>query len=129
MKQEQLYSLRGPEEPTRATIKVVDPIGYLRHEATHTSLNVYSPISAFHKTMLRLCFGLRYVGPTRKSGKWKRQLLFLATCLVLVALGTVVVLTKEQHPTIALLTVVAMGALCWAWQIYEHKNREKTKKL
>lgn len=55
----------------------------------------------------------------------KRQLLFLATCLALVALGTVAVLTKEQHPTIALLTVVAMGALCWAWQIYEHKNRKK----
>ena len=129
MKQEQLYSLRGPEEPTRATIKVVDPIGYLHHEATHTSLTVYSPISAFHKMMLRLCFGLRYVGPTRKSGKWKRQLLFLATCLVLAALGTVVVLTKEQHPIIALLTVVAMGVLCWAWQIYEHKNRKKIEKL
>ena len=125
MKQEQLYSLRGPEEPTRATIKVVDPIGYLYHEATHMSLNVYSPISAFHKTMLRLCFGLRYVGQTRKPGKWKRQLLFFATCLVLVALGTVVVLTKEQHPTIALLTVVAMGALCWAWQILNTKTEKK----
>lgn len=127
MKQEQLYSLRGPEEPTSATIKVVDPIGYLRHEATHTSWSVYSPISACHKTMLRLCFGLRYVGPTRKSSKWKRQLLFLATCLALVALGTVVVLTKEQHPIVALLTLVPMGAVCWGWQIFE--NKQKTKKL
>ena len=125
MKQEQLYSLRGPEEPTIATIKVVDPIGYLRHEATRTSWSVYSPISACHKTMLRLCFGLRYVGPTRKSGKWKRQLLFFATCLVLAALGTVVVLTKEQHPIIALLTLVPMGAVCWGWQNFEHKNKKK----
>ena len=57
----------------------------------------------------------------------KRQLLFLATCVVLAALGTVVVLTKEQHPIIALLTVVSMGAVCWAWQIFETK--QKTKKL
>lgn len=55
----------------------------------------------------------------------KRQLLFLATCVVLAALGTVVVLTKEQHSIIALLTLVPMGALCWAWQIFEHKNRKK----
>lgn len=57
----------------------------------------------------------------------KRQLLFIATCLALAALGTVVVLTKEQHPIIALLTIVPMGALCWAWQIFE--NKHKTKKL
>lgn len=55
----------------------------------------------------------------------KRRLLFLTTCFVLVALGTVVVLTKEQHPTIALLTIVPMGAVCWAWQIFENKNRKK----
>lgn len=55
----------------------------------------------------------------------KRLLLFFATCLVLVALGTVVVLTKEQHPIIALLTIVLMGAVCWAWQNFETKNRKK----
>lgn len=55
----------------------------------------------------------------------KRKLLFIATCIALVALGTVVVLTKERHPIIALITVVAMGALCWAWQIFETKNRKK----
>ena len=59
----------------------------------------------------------------------KRQLLFIATCLVLAALGTVVVLTKEQHPIIALLTLVPMGAVCWGWQIREDRHKKKTKKL
>lgn len=124
MKQENIpyYHLCQTDFKT-GKIKVIKPIGTLHHDATRMSYHVYSPISAFHKMMLRLCFGLRYVGPTRKSGKWKHQLLFLATCIVLAALGTVVVLTKEQHPIIALLTFVPMGAVCWAWQIYENKNR------
>lgn len=125
MKEEHIPYYHLCQTDITGKIKVIEPIGYLRHEATHTSWSVYSPISACHKTMLRLCFGLRYVGPTRKSGKWKRLLLFFATCLALVALGTVVVLTKEQHPIIALLTLVPMGAVCWGWQNFEHKNRKK----
>lgn len=41
-------------------IKIMKPIGYLRHEPTHTSITVYKPISRFKALMLRWCFGLKY---------------------------------------------------------------------
>ncbi|MDO4931570.1 MAG: hypothetical protein Q4E63_02795 [Prevotellaceae bacterium] len=41
-------------------IKIMKPIGYLRHEPTNTSITVYKPISRFKALMLRWCFGLKY---------------------------------------------------------------------
>lgn len=72
MKENINYTLVVPEEMTSATIKVIEPIGYLHHEATHTNFSVYSPISIFQKTMLRICFGLRYVGRDFMQGERRR---------------------------------------------------------
>jgi len=41
-------------------IKMPMPVGFLRHEPTGQTINVYKPISRFKALMLRWCFGLKY---------------------------------------------------------------------
>lgn len=41
-------------------IQIMQPIGHLEHEPTHTSIPVYKPISRFKAMMLRWCFELKY---------------------------------------------------------------------
>ena len=52
--------LTTSEEPTEARIIVPQSIGYLRHEPTGYSLEVYKTISRFHALMLWWCFVLKY---------------------------------------------------------------------
>ena len=42
--------------------KINEPVGYLHHEPTKTSISVYKEINIFQRWMLNLCFGLRYEG-------------------------------------------------------------------
>jgi hypothetical protein len=48
------------KEETIKTIKVPQPIGWLRHEPTLTYINIYKKINWFHRFMLKICFGLIY---------------------------------------------------------------------
>lgn len=41
-------------------IKIMQPVGYLKHEPTGYAIAVYKPISRFKALMLRWCFGLKY---------------------------------------------------------------------
>lgn len=50
-----------------------EPIGYLRHKPTHTTISVYRKINRFQRLMMKWCFGLEYEINTYhnvpKSGK------------------------------------------------------------
>lgn len=41
-------------------IKLPQPVGYLVHEATKTSIAVFKPINWFQRVMIKWCFGFKY---------------------------------------------------------------------
>ena len=46
------------EETVR--MQMPEPIGYLRHEPTHTNIAVFRKIPRFQRYWLKICFGLTY---------------------------------------------------------------------
>lgn len=43
-----------------ARIQMPEPIGYLRHEPTHTNIAVFHKIPRFQRWFIKICFGLVY---------------------------------------------------------------------
>ena len=56
----ELYKISAVPADRFNTIKQLEPIAYLRHEATHTNISVFKKIPKIQRFFIKWLFGLEY---------------------------------------------------------------------